>query len=131
MLRIKKNTIIFPGSKQISQKSTSASKKLGKSLPKYLILQGCSEFVLSIKIQSIQISNAKRQIFNKIPNFVKVAPPSTVQFFFLAEVVLSRKPQSPTQKHTSKHIFYMIAPGGCFLIKFRKFHRKTCVVVSF
>ena len=66
-------------------------------------MQGCSEFVFSIKIQSTQISHAKRQIFNKIPNFVKVAPLSTEQLFFLAEVVLSRTPQSPTQKYTSKH----------------------------
>ena len=36
--------------------------KIGKSLLEYLILQGCSEIVFSIKIQNTSISQAKRYI---------------------------------------------------------------------
>ena len=102
------------------KRTPQLQRKLSKPIPKYLILQGYSEFFLLIKIQSTQISRAKRRIFNKILNFVKVAPLSTGQVFFLAEVILSRTPRSPTQKHTSKHIFHRTAPGGCFFMMKKK-----------
>ena len=41
-LKIKMNAIIFPGRKQILQKGTRQyPRNIGKSLPEYLILQGC------------------------------------------------------------------------------------------
>ena len=41
-LKIKMNAVIFPGRKQILQKGTRQyPRKIGKSLPEYLILQGC------------------------------------------------------------------------------------------
>ena len=42
-------------------------RKVGISLPEYLILQGRSEFVLSI--QNSSLYQAKRHIFNRTPNF--------------------------------------------------------------
>ena len=41
-LKIKMNAVIFPGRKQILQKGTRQyPRNIGKSLPEYLILQGC------------------------------------------------------------------------------------------
>ena len=41
-LKIKMNAVIFPGRKQILQKGTRQyPRKIGKSLPEYLILPGC------------------------------------------------------------------------------------------
>ena len=39
----------------------------------------------------------------RVPNFVSVP-----------DFVLSRTPQIPWQKHSSEHLFYKIAPSGCF-----------------
>ena len=50
-LRLKMNAIIFPGSNQIEEKGTRQyPRKIGKSLPEYLILQGCFEFFILLKI---------------------------------------------------------------------------------
>ena len=45
----------------------------------YLILPGCLEFVLQIIIQNTSISHARRQTFNRAPNFVKVPRLCTIQ----------------------------------------------------
>ena len=72
----------------------------GKFLSEYLILQGCSQFVLSIKIQNSSISQAKIHISNGAPNFASVPPLSTEQLFFSAEVLLLRTPQIPREDCT-------------------------------
>ena len=77
-LRIKKNAIIFQGSKQIPQRNPiKYPNKIAISLWKYFILQGCSEFVLPIKIQNRSISQGKRYIFSRTPNFASVPLLST------------------------------------------------------
>ena len=45
----KKNAMIFPGSKYLLQRTPQNPRKIGKSLPEYLTLQGRSEFFVSIK----------------------------------------------------------------------------------
>ena len=45
----------------------------------YLILPGCLEFCLQIIIQNASISHARRQTFNRAPNFVKVPRLCTIQ----------------------------------------------------
>ena len=84
--------------------------KINKSLPEFLSLQGCSEFLLLIKIQNTSISQATKHIFDRTPNISRVLPLSSEQFFYSAEVLLSTAPQ----KHTSEHLFYSTAAIDCF-----------------
>ena len=93
------------------------SKEIGKFLPEYLILQGRSDFVLSIKIQNTSIFQVKRHTFNKTINFASVLLLSTEHLFFLAEVVLFRASQIPMEKHISEYLFYKTVPSGCFCCK--------------
>ena len=58
------------------------SRKIGKSLSEYLILQGCSDFVLSIKIQNTFTFQVKRHTFHRATNFNSVLLLSTKHIFF-------------------------------------------------
>ena len=54
-------------------------RKICKYLQEYLTLPGCFEFVLQIIIQNTSTSHAKRQNFNRAPNFVSVSWLCTIQ----------------------------------------------------
>ena len=55
------------------------SRKTCKYLQEYLILPGCFKFAVQILIQNTSISHAKRQNFNRAPNFVSVPWLWTIQ----------------------------------------------------
>ena len=95
------------------QRNTSVFQEIRKALTECLIFRGCSEFALLIKIQNTSISKAKRHVFNRTPNFPSVSSLAAEMLFFLAEVALSRTPQTPRQKHTSEHLFYKTASSSC------------------
>ena len=69
-------------------------------------MQWCSEFFLPGNIQKTSISQAKRYIFNRTPNFICKTSLSTERLFFLAGVVVFRTTQIPRQKSTSQNIFF-------------------------
>ena len=104
--------VIFPGAKN-HHKGTKNHHKgtlqfprgLGKSLPEYLILQECSEFVLSIKMQNTSISQIVSYILSGTRNFANVPQYSIEQLFSWAEFLLSRTPQIPRQKHPQNTSF--------------------------
>ena len=51
--------------------------KIGKYLPEYSLLQGCSEFVFLVEIQNATIPQAMGHIFIRTPNFASVPRLST------------------------------------------------------
>ena len=111
--------------------------KISKSSPEYLILREGSEFVLSIEIKNILVSQAKKNILDRPPNFPSVPSLLTEKLFFGAEVLhqvpitkrhfrpcrhttlfqrrydgvstLERRPLS-----TGKHLFCRTTLNGCF-----------------
>ena len=107
-------TIILRGSKQIPQKTTSVSQVKSQIFTRIPIFQGCTEFALPIQIYNTSESQEKGHIFSRTQNFASVLLLSAEQLFFSAEVVFSRPPQIPSQKETTKQLFYRTGPSGCF-----------------
>ena len=65
-MKFKKDRYYFARKQSKHRKGTPQySKRKGKSFPEYLILKGCSESILSMKIQNTSIFQAKRHIFNR------------------------------------------------------------------
>ena len=89
-------------------------RNIDKCLTEHLILQGCSEFIFSIKIQNNSISQAKRCIFNKTHIFASVPPLSIEQHFFLAEVLLFRTPKISSQRNTADQLFTELLQVAAF-----------------
>ena len=79
LLTIKKKRVVFSGASRCHKGIPYYSKKICKYLKEYLILPECFEFVLQIIIQNTSTSRAKRQNFNRAPNFASVPWLCTVQ----------------------------------------------------
>ena len=81
LCRIEKKSAFFSGSKEIAQRNAILSHENMQIFTRiqYLILPGCLEFALQIIIQNTSISHARRQTFNRGPNFVKVPRLCTIQ----------------------------------------------------
>ena len=89
------------------------AREISKSLQEYVILQGCSEFVHSIKSRTMQYPR-QRDIFLTIHSIFLVCLRFQQYFLSSAHVVLSRTPGIPRQKHTSEHVFSRTDPSGRF-----------------
>lgn len=99
--------------KQYHKGTPQHPRKKSKPLTDYLIFQGCCQIGLSIKIQNTLISQAKRDNFNRTPNFANVLCFSTAEPFSSAEVILFRTSQVPWGKNP-EHLFYRATFSGCF-----------------
>ena len=103
LLRIEKKSAIFSGSKQKPQRIPCYTSKICKSLPECLILPSILPGCLSLS--SSRLYSRTRQY--PIKEHLKLSAGGR-------DLVLSRTPQIPWQKHTSEHIFYRTAPSSCF-----------------
>ena len=112
--RVKKERHHFPRSMELARRQPNTAKeqlsipypsKIGKFLPEYLILQGCPELFLSIKIQNTTIPQGKRNIFNRAPYFVSVPSLSTEQIFSQLMLYCPENLKLPGKKIPQSTIF--------------------------